>query len=749
MNVPTWTFSDAGCYQWTGQILSEFQVQAYCPSMPAYPSPTAGVAQPVDVSPSMLQEEIHESGPTTYASVLRQKSMKKRCPMSAHLRRWLLLGEGGAEGMVPKSNPDAVNPIEMSPSMTKAVGEHCAAAAAARMAAKAYAAAELPVTQAQLAPLTEVKAKKLVAGVNSGSKRPSKLPELPVQYERLSRSRSEWNSLLTSLCLDTVSDRSCSFRQSLKEATAKAAELQEDEEEEKAAELGEEDKSTTTAADDEELPRADSSMDELESERSSSERLEQSEQEMPRADSSTEEIESEGASSERLGQSEQDLVESSMNESAESSLNAEEAAEPVPVPPEAELEEEEEALPTTAAPSPEALRPVEVDGKQAEPTSSSAQQTRSDAVPEWRVRSADPQNSGSQRSDKSRRKQPARGSKALDNLAKTENAYKVNRARLSHIDELKRTVQSQLNKICPENATTIARQLGQAHLRDVSEMELLIRLIFEKALAEPHYCETYADLALALRTELPEFAREDGSKPITFKAVLLNYCQHEFDSLPTVLEWDAEQSASMDPEELEFRTKKRKDRALANMKFIGHLFLRQLLSTKVISSVAQDLAGCQDESTLPKEHVIECLCELLMATGLTLEAHPIGKHAVTQVCSRLLDIKQRRNAAGKSCYSKRLQFMVQDLLDARNAGWRKKTFVSAATTKDEIKMQMEVKKAPAAGVEVVVGQRPAHLSQGQAKQALKAQRGQWSKGASLRRTTLLSFLAVMGPYRDV
>eukprot|EP00971_Amphidinium_carterae_P257055 5103140-Amphidinium_carterae.1 len=75
--------------------------------------------------------------------------------------------------------------------------------------------------------------------------------------------------------------------------------------------------------------------------------------------------------------------------------------------------------------------------------------------------------------------------------------------------------------------------------------------------------------------------------------------------------------------------KKRKQRALANMRFIGHLYLRQLLSTKVITSVAQELAGCGAD-TLPKEHVIECLVELLMTTGVTLEAHPVGALAVSQ-----------------------------------------------------------------------------------------------------------------------
>ena len=54
---------------------------------------------------------------------------------------------------------------------------------------------------------------------------------------------------------------------------------------------------------------------------------------------------------------------------------------------------------------------------------------------------------------------------------------------------------------------------------------------------------------------------------------------------------------------------------LANMKFIGNLFLRQLLAAKVIGQVVHDLIGLKE--TLPEEHMIECVCELLQAAALT------------------------------------------------------------------------------------------------------------------------------------
>eukprot|EP00438_Fugacium_kawagutii_P015395 Skav225155 [mRNA] locus=scaffold1056:303579:304109:- [translate_table: standard] len=100
--------------------------------------------------------------------------------------------------------------------------------------------------------------------------------------------------------------------------------------------------------------------------------------------------------------------------------------------------------------------------------------------------------------------------------------------------------------------------------------------------------------------------------------------------------------------------KKRKGKMLANIKFIGNLFLRQLLAVKVIGQavfapvcvkgtmfkrmlhsmfvirfvcqlslgawkVVHDLVGIKEGNALPEEHMIECVCELLQAIGFTLD----------------------------------------------------------------------------------------------------------------------------------
>jgi len=114
---------------------------------------------------------------------------------------------------------------------------------------------------------------------------------------------------------------------------------------------------------------------------------------------------------------------------------------------------------------------------------------------------------------------------------------------------------------------------------------------------------------------------------------------------------------------------------------------------------------------------VECACELILSIGHTLDELPIGAAAVCQVCGRLLEIKGKKTQAGKHVYRKRIQFMIQDLLDTRAAGWAKKVFKSTAKTKQEIRLEQErdfntrSRGKDALQSEVVLaGQRPGCLS---------------------------------------
>jgi len=312
------------------------------------------------------------------------------------------------------------------------------------------------------------------------------------------------------------------------------------------------------------------------------------------------------------------------------------------------------------------------------------------AVPFW----CQPRQSSLDTSDQRQRPNCKTPSKQPTLLPQSETAYRVfvanAREPMSQEKQLQREVNSLLNKVCPNNLDTIVQRVAETEVHSVGDLELVIGLLFKKALAEPHYCETYTDMVAALQQRIPEFPSHSGRATVTFKAALLSATQSEFESLSDVLTLRAEEVKDLDVDEIKSLEKKRKDRVLANMKFIGHLFLRGLLSVRVISSILLELARCNDEAHV-EEPMVECLCELLVNIGFALEATPIGKAALISVTGRLQDLKGRPtpNGCSSSCYSRRIQFAIQDIIDMRARGWTQRSFKASAKTKAEIRREHE------------------------------------------------------------
>lgn len=168
--------------------------------------------------------------------------------------------------------------------------------------------------------------------------------------------------------------------------------------------------------------------------------------------------------------------------------------------------------------------------------------------------------------------------------------------------------------------------------------------------------------------------------------------------------------------------KQRKDKMLANMKFIGHLFLRQLLAVKVIGQVVHDLIGIKEAGEFPEEHMIECVCELLQAIGYTLDETVHGKNLMDSFAARLKDLARHQGSTDRSSdgkgFTKRIRFQIEDLLDLRKDGWRKKLFKEQAKSKEEIRKDAAIadRKGGKGGQDTmfstqVVGVRPSYIDE--------------------------------------
>jgi len=223
--------------------------------------------------------------------------------------------------------------------------------------------------------------------------------------------------------------------------------------------------------------------------------------------------------------------------------------------------------------------------------------------------------------------------------------------------------------------------MARVPLASAEELEVVIGVLFHAAILNTHYVETYTDMVFALKSNYPEFPPASGegtTKPMSFTRVLLNTCQQEFENIIETLEPSPEDEA--DESSRDILAGKRKARSLATMRFIGHLFLRDLVTAKVLDLILwQLLQPRPPQGESPEERTVECACELLTTVGCTMESTPAGKKLSHRTLARLHELRSG------GCFPKRIQFRIDDLLDLQRNGWQRKVFHERARTLDDIR----------------------------------------------------------------
>ena len=299
-------------------------------------------------------------------------------------------------------------------------------------------------------------------------------------------------------------------------------------------------------------------------------------------------------------------------------------------------------------------------------------------------------------------RQASRGGRVMVNqiIRPSERGFKIiDQSSLSEKDKMRRSVMSLLNKITVDSFQGITNQIAEIEITQPWQMDVVIGLIFDKAVVEHHYSELYADMCKKLRNTWPELTgvdQETGqSVPVTFTRAIIEKCQVEFDAIPDTLETTEADLAKArgNLDDLEIFKHKKKERILGNMKFIAQLFLMRILSSRVVRSVVEQLLFRTDE---PEEHYIECIGILLHNIGATLMGSESGRAYVGQFVDRMKDLCTRE------CYGKRIKFLMKDVTDAAEAGWAGKhgesRMVTAAKSKEAVRKdaQEELKKKAAA-----------------------------------------------------
>lgn len=215
--------------------------------------------------------------------------------------------------------------------------------------------------------------------------------------------------------------------------------------------------------------------------------------------------------------------------------------------------------------------------------------------------------------------------------------------------EIRRRVKSILNKLTPEKFDKLLVQMAQCGACTCSHLDTLAQAIFQEASMQHNFAGMYADLCACLVVSFGEGGCFLGS-------ALLNQCWELFrESLQPEPE-------ALDSEDLEAaqeaRTKHHK-RAIGNAKFMGELFIRDMLFAPELFTCTEMLLK-QPLSNI----ALESLCTLLTVIGPFFDIQGWELHA------QLVEVFwQVRGLTFDPSLNKRVKCLLRDVLDLRDAGW--------------------------------------------------------------------------------
>ncbi|XP_044501768.1 eukaryotic translation initiation factor 4G-like isoform X2 [Mangifera indica] len=263
----------------------------------------------------------------------------------------------------------------------------------------------------------------------------------------------------------------------------------------------------------------------------------------------------------------------------------------------------------------------------------------------------------------------------LQVMHKAEKKYEVGKV-TDEEEAKKRQLKAILNKLTPQNFDKLFEQVKGVNIDNAVTLTGVISQIFDKALMEPTFCEMYANFCFHLAGELPDFC-EDNEK-ITFKRLLLNKCQEEFERGEREQEEankaDKEGEIKQSDEEREEKRIKARRRMLGNIRLIGELYKKKMLTERIMHECIQKLLG-QYES--PDEEDVEALCKLMSTIGEMID-HPKAKEYMDAYFDRMVKLSNNLKL------SSRVRFMLKDAIELRNNKWQQRRKVEGPKKIEEV-----------------------------------------------------------------
>ncbi|KAL8091996.1 eukaryotic translation initiation factor 4G-like [Apium graveolens] len=260
-------------------------------------------------------------------------------------------------------------------------------------------------------------------------------------------------------------------------------------------------------------------------------------------------------------------------------------------------------------------------------------------------------------------------------MHKAERKYEV--GKITDEEQAKqRQLKAILNKLTPQNFERLFEQVKQVNIDNAGTLTGVISQIFDKALMEPTFCEMYADFCYHLAGDLPDF-NEDNEK-ITFKRLLLNKCQEEFERGEREQEEanraEEEGEVKQSDEEREEKRVQARRRMLGNIRLIGELYKKKMLTERIMHECIKKLLGQYQN---PDEEDVEALCKLMSTIGEMID-HPKAKEHMDAYFDMMAKLSNNMKL------SSRVRFMLKDSMDLRKNKWQQRRKVEGPKKIEEV-----------------------------------------------------------------
>jgi translation initiation factor 4G len=209
----------------------------------------------------------------------------------------------------------------------------------------------------------------------------------------------------------------------------------------------------------------------------------------------------------------------------------------------------------------------------------------------------------------------------------------------------------------------------------------MIDLVFEKALVESKFSTMYAELVFEINPRIAGVKTKsiaaDGQetvREVTFKSLILNKCQHEFENKPRIEKIPDEVTDPEAREMLELKNTKLRMKNMGLMIFIGELYKKGLLKENIMHYCVQQLLKNPED-----EEDLEYFTQFFTNIGAYLDN---GRGNNPQIIAAY--IAQIKAIIDAAIISPRIRFLLKDVLDLHESKWEKKRAAEGPKTIKEV-----------------------------------------------------------------